>query len=61
MFSAKDLRCTSLETSVLGKDVGGSRFMVKVSSAQKFKGGWVEDEGKVGNTCSRNLQFVNLA
>ena len=59
--SAKALRLMGLVVSVLVKDVGGSGFIVRVSGAPKFKGGDGLFEGKVGNICSKNLQFVNLA
>lgn len=55
VFSARDLKFNNLLTSVLGKVVGGSRFMVKVSGAVKLRGGWFEVEGKAGNIGSRNL------
>lgn len=61
MFSAKDFMCNSFITSVLGKDIGGSGFMVKVYGATKFKSGWIEDKDKTGNTFFINLQSANLA
>lgn len=61
MFSAMAFRCKSLVTSVYGREVGGSRFMVKVSSVVKFRGGWVEGEGNAGKTFSVDLQLANLA
>jgi hypothetical protein len=60
-FSAKDLRCNNLVTSVLVREVGGSGFIVNVSSAAKLRGGWVDGLGKVGKQVSVNLQFAKQA
>ena len=46
---------------MLGNEVGGYGFIVKVSGATKFREGWVEVEGKARNLVSKNLQFTNLA
>lgn len=61
MFSAKNFRCRSLVTSILGKEIGGCGFIIKLFGATKFNGGWVEGENKVENTYSINLQLANLA
>lgn len=60
-FSAKALRLSSLDVSVLVKDVGGSGFIIRVFGAPKFKGGISLIEGRDKNICSRNLQLANLA
>lgn len=60
-FSARALRLSNLEVSVLVRAVGGSGFWVNVSGAPKFKDGLGLDECMVGNTCSMNLQLANLA
>jgi hypothetical protein len=61
VFSAKAFRLRSFVTSVLANEVGGSGFMVRVSGAPKIKGDGFGNKVRVGNLCSKNLQFANLA
>ena len=61
VFSANNFKLKSFITYVLGNKVGGSVFIVRVSGAPKFRGGWFEVESKAENLVSKNLQFANLA
>lgn len=61
IFSAMVLKCKNLVTSVSGKNVGGSGFRIKISSAVKIKGDEDEVEVKDKKIVSKNLQIANLA
>jgi hypothetical protein len=57
---ARDLRLSSLTTSVLVRGVGGSWLRVRVSGAPKLREVGFEGMDRGGKWVSMNLQFANL-